>query len=67
MSKYKLIVKVKVVNQETGAVEDKSANVIANLDAADVSAMRSGLIKVTEGWNAHGIESEGAGPQGAQG
>lgn len=60
MSKFKLIVKVKVVNQETGAVEDKSSNAICGLDSADVTAMRGSLIKVTEGWNTHGIEGQGA-------
>lgn len=56
---YKLKVKVQIINQTTGAVEDTSVHKIAGLDSEDVTKMRAGLIKVTEAWNAHGIEGQG--------
>jgi len=60
MAKYTLKVKVQVINEETGAVEDKSTNVVRGLDSADVSDMRDGLIQTSRAWNNHGIEGQGA-------
>jgi hypothetical protein len=63
---FKITVKVKVVNQLTGAVEDSSRHSVADLSAGEVSAMRSDLIKVTEGWNAAGVDGQGAAPAPAK-
>lgn len=54
--KYRLKIKVQVINQTTGAVEHTAKHQYENLDNEDVSLMQAPLIEAEQKFNAIGIE-----------